>query len=77
MQTIEEILIEFMKHGFERTRIVYKRIGAKVCFFIYAIMCVCVCINVDILITVYLYVCRWKMKGKNIENKPIIKKTLC
>jgi hypothetical protein len=38
MQTSEEILREFMKHGFERMCIVYERLGAKVCFFIYAIM---------------------------------------
>jgi hypothetical protein len=38
MQTSEEILREFMKHGFERMCIVYERLGAKVCFFIYTIM---------------------------------------
>jgi hypothetical protein len=27
-----------MKHGFKRMCIVYERLGAKVCFFIYAIM---------------------------------------
>jgi hypothetical protein len=38
MQPTKEILREFMKHGFERMCIVYERLGAKVCFFIYAIM---------------------------------------
>ena len=33
MQTLEEILREFMKHGFERMCVVYERLGAKVCFF--------------------------------------------
>jgi hypothetical protein len=30
MHTSEEILREFMKHGFERMCIVYERLGAKV-----------------------------------------------
>jgi hypothetical protein len=38
MQASKEILREFKKHGFERMCIVYERLGAKVCFFIYAIM---------------------------------------
>ena len=38
MQTLEDIFREFMKHGFERMCIVYEILGAKVCYFIYAIM---------------------------------------
>jgi hypothetical protein len=49
MQPTEEILREFMKHGFERMCIVYERLGAKVCFFIYAIM----------YILLYIYKCRY------------------
>jgi hypothetical protein len=38
MHTSEEILREVLKHGFERMCIFYERLGAKVCFFIYAIV---------------------------------------
>ena len=67
-----------MKHGFEIMCIVYERLGVRYMFFylrnhVYST----IYINVDILITVYFYVCRWKMKGKNIKNKLIIKITLC
>jgi hypothetical protein len=48
MQPTKEILREGMKHGFKRMCIVYERLVAKVCFFIYVIMyillCVCVCV---------------------------------
>jgi hypothetical protein len=66
MQTIEHILREFMKHGFERMCIVYEILGAKVCIFIYTIIYILLYIYIDILITIYFYVCRWKMKERNI-----------
>jgi hypothetical protein len=38
MLPIEDNLRECMKHGFKRIRIVYEKLGANICFFIYAIM---------------------------------------
>ena len=64
IQTPNEILREFMKHGFERMCILYERVGAKVWFFyLHNNVYSTIYINVDIIITIYFYVCRWKMKG--------------
>jgi len=72
MQTLEDILREFMKHGFERMCIIYERLGAKVCFFFFFSrnhVYSSIYINVDTLITIYFYVCRWKMKGYDIKKQ--------
>jgi hypothetical protein len=38
MKPTKKILREFMKHGFKIMCIIYERLGAKACFFIYAII---------------------------------------